>query len=146
MVNILVLHGPNLNLLGLREPSIYGHLSLSDINTKLQALTSLKLECLQSNAEHILIERIHKTLDDGTQAIIFNPAAFTHTSIALRDALLAVKTPFYEVHLSDINSREEFRRHSYFSDIAQNIFSGNGIESYIAALKACEQYLTLKKG
>lgn len=146
MTNVLVLHGPNLNLLGLREPDIYGQFTLDDINTKLQSLTSLRLECLQSNAEHVLIDRIQATLHDDTACIIFNPAAYTHTSVALRDALLAVKTPFYEVHLSDIQSREKFRQHSYFSDIAQAVFAGEGINSYIAALKACEDYLTLNKG
>jgi 3-dehydroquinate dehydratase II len=141
MSKILVLHGPNLNLLGRREPDIYGNTTLVDINTQLTQSTSYELTFLQSNAEHILIDRIHKTLDDGTALILFNPAAFTHTSIALRDALLATQTPFIEIHLSDTQAREDFRKHSYFSDIALAVFAGHGVQSYLQALAQAEKHL-----
>jgi len=146
MAKILVLHGPNLNLLGSREPEIYGQTTLSDINTKLKSSTSHEIECLQSNAEHILIDRIQKALDDGTCFIIFNPAAFTHTSIALRDTLLAVSIPFIEVHLSKVNEREAFRQTNYFSDIAVDVISGLGAESYYKALQAAEHYIQNNEG
>ncbi|PIQ44114.1 MAG: 3-dehydroquinate dehydratase [Gammaproteobacteria bacterium CG11_big_fil_rev_8_21_14_0_20_46_22] len=146
MASILVLHGPNLNLLGRREPSVYGHTTLEEINTKLKSLSSCDIVCLQSNAEHVLIDRIQATLDDSTQIILFNPAAFTHSSIALRDALLATQTPFIEIHLSDIRTREDFRQHSYFSDIAIATYQGHGADSYYKALEHAKHYLTDQQG
>ncbi len=144
MAQILVLNGPNLNLLGVREPSYYGRTTLPELdsmlNSKAQALGH-ELYTYQSNSEHTLIERIHSTLQDGTDFILFNPAAFTHTSIALRDALLAVKTPFIEVHLSNIHARETFRHHSYFSDIAIGVISGLGPQGYFYALEAASHFL-----
>ena len=137
-MNILVLNGPNLNLLGSRESNIYGEESLNVIEKKLLKLAednSFSVNFFQSNAEHELIDRIHNSKENNISAIIFNPAAFTHTSIALRDALLAVKIPFYEVHISDINSREEFRKKSFFSDIAEKVFTGKGTNGYLFALE-----------
>lgn len=134
---ILVLHGPNLNLLGRREPEHYGADTLDDINARLQKKAEARgaaLETLQSNAEHILVERVHQTLNDGTRFILINPAAFTHTSVALRDALAAVKVPFLEVHLSNVHAREAFRHHSYFSDIAVGVICGLGAKGYELAL------------
>ena len=136
-MKILVLNGPNLNLLGLREESIYGSDSLSDVEDKLKEIAN-KSNCeigfYQSNAEHELIDAIHNAYRDKTDAIIFNPAGYTHTSVALRDALLAVKIPFLEVHISDIESREEFRQKSYFTDIAEKTISGKGTKGYEMAL------------
>ena len=138
-MKILVLNGPNLNLLGLREESIYGSDSLSDVEDKLKEIAN-KSNCeigfYQSNAEHELIDAIHNAYRDKTDAIIFNPAGYTHTSVALRDALLAVKIPFLEVHISDIESREEFRQKSYFTDIAEKTISGKGTKGYEIALNA----------
>jgi 3-dehydroquinate dehydratase-2 len=143
MTRILVLHGPNLNLLGTREPEQYGKQSLAEINAQLtqQAKQAgVELICKQSNAENELLQEIHQAPENGIKFLIFNPAAFTHTSIALRDALLAVKLPFIEVHLSNIYARETFRQHSYFSDIALGVISGFGAESYRLALNvACEK-------
>ncbi|RUR05365.1 type II 3-dehydroquinate dehydratase [Legionella sp. km772] len=139
MKKILVLHGPNLNLLGTREPSIYGAISLEDINSDLinaAAQYGIELHCFQSNSEAELINAIHRAGSDGTNYILFNPAAYTHTSIALRDALCAIALPFVEVHISNIYSREAFRRHSYFSDIAQGSISGFGAHGYLLALQA----------
>ena len=139
MKKILVLHGPNLNLLGAREPSIYGSASLAQINTdlvKVALASNIQLRCYQSNSESDLIHAIHQANTDKVNYIIFNPAAFTHTSIALRDALSAVAIPFIEVHISNIYSRETFRHHSYFSDIATGIISGLGVQGYILALQA----------
>ena len=139
MKKILVLHGPNLNLLGHREPSIYGAVSLDEINRSLinEAVQSgIELHCYQSNSESSLIEAIHKAGSDKINYILFNPAAYTHTSIALRDALCAVDIPFIEVHISNIYSRETFRHHSYFSDIARGIISGFGTQGYLLALQA----------
>jgi 3-dehydroquinate dehydratase-2 len=139
MATILVLHGPNLNLLGSREPETYGNTSLNAINQKLTdtcLAAGHHLLSLQSNAEYELIERIHEAQHEGVNYILFNPAAFTHTSIALRDALLAVRIPFIEIHLSNVHSRETFRSHSYFSDIAQGVICGFGPESYHLALQA----------
>ena len=136
-MKILVLNGPNLNLLGLREEDIYGSESLKDIEIKLQDIadnSNCEIDFYQSNAEHELIEAIHNALNHHTDVIIFNPAGYTHTSVALRDALLAVKIPFYEVHISDIKSREEFRKKSYFSDIAEKVYSGSGAKGYELAL------------
>lgn len=137
MPSIVVLHGPNLNLLGTREPGIYGADTLSDINTRLKATAQeagFTLDALQSNAEAELIERIHAAGHDHTQFIIINPAAFTHTSVALRDALLGVAIPFVEVHLSNVHARESFRQHSYFSDRAAGVISGLGAQGYELAL------------
>ena len=134
---ILVLHGPNLNLLGLREPQHYGRDTLDDINNCLreQALAAgFELDVLQSNAEHVLIDRIHACLTDGTAMIIINPAAFTHTSVAVRDAIAGVKVPFIEVHLSNVHAREPFRQHSYFSDLAVGVICGLGAHGYELAL------------
>jgi 3-dehydroquinate dehydratase-2 len=139
MATILVLNGPNLNLLGTREPSVYGNTTLSDINTRLTkqaAEAGHHLLTLQSNAEYELIERLHEAKKEGVNFIIFNPAAFTHTSVALRDALLAVAIPFIEVHLSNTNAREEFRQSSYFSDIAVGVIVGLGAQGYELALEA----------
>lgn len=139
MATLLVLHGPNLNLLGQREPEIYGHTTLEDINRRLIELCVDRghhLMALQSNAEYELIDRIHDARNEGIDFIIFNPAAFTHTSVALRDALLAVQIPFIEVHLSNVHSREPFRQHSYFSDIARGVICGLGPQGYELALQA----------
>jgi 3-dehydroquinate dehydratase-2 len=141
--NILVLHGPNLNLLGTREPEVYGHVTLDEINSKLSALAvsnGANLAYFQSNAEADLIERVQKAQGDGTEFIIINPAAYTHTSVAIRDALAAVAIPFVEVHLSNVFAREAFRRKSYFSDIAVGIISGLGATGYELALQFALQY------
>jgi len=144
MPDILVLNGPNLNLLGQREPQLYGRQSLDDIIVSLMAQTKahgLRLDALQSNAEHELIERIHLAFEEKVQFIIFNPAAFTHTSIALRDALLGVAIPFIEVHLSNIHQRESFRKKSYFSDIAEGVIAGLGPKGYQLALETAIERL-----
>ena len=138
MKNILVLHGPNLNLLGSREPSVYGHVTLNEINERLTTLADkngAKLFCFQSNAEVELVERVQQAQNDGTQFIIINPAAFTHTSVALRDALAAVGIPFIEVHLSNVFAREAFRKESFFSDLAVGVISGLGATGYEFAVQ-----------
>ena len=138
MAKILVLHGPNLNLLGEREPGIYGRTTLDQINSRLgerAAQAGHELEHLQSNAEHELVNRVQAAGSDGTSFILINPAAFTHTSVALRDALAAVRIPFVEVHLSNPHAREPFRQHSYFSDMAQAVICGFGEDSYAFALE-----------
>ncbi len=143
MANILVLHGPNLNLLGTREPEIYGATTLTDIDAALikQAKTAgHKLTTLQSNAEHELVTAIQGAVNK-IDYIIINPAAFTHTSVAMRDALAAVNIPFIEVHLSNVHAREDFRRHSYFSDLAQGVISGLGATGYSLALTSAMQSL-----
>src|SRR5690554_6008979 len=142
MARILVLHGPNLNLLGTREPGVYGAVTLDQINARLVEQAQQaghQLEALQSNAEHELIDRIHAARDEAISFIIINPAAFTHTSVAIRDALLAVSIPFIEVHLSNVYKREPFRHHSYFSDIAEGVICGLGAEGYALALQAAVQ-------
>lgn len=139
MATILVLHGPNLNLLGTREPEIYGATTLADINSTLTEMSIAKghhLQALQSNAEYELINRIHDAKAEGVNFIVINPAAFTHTSVALRDALAAVDIPFIECHLSNVHTREAFRHHSYFSDLAQGVICGFGAQSYELALQA----------
>ena len=144
MATILVLHGPNLNLLGQREPGIYGATTLADINRQLSDMASQAghhLQYLQSNAEYELIDRIHDASKEGVDFIIINPAAFTHTSVALRDALLGVAIPFIEVHLSNVHKREAFRQHSYFSDVAQGVICGFGATSYTLALQAAFKLL-----
>lgn len=137
MANILVLNGPNLNLLGSREPDKYGHQTLEDIEDRLEELAQgHQIDFYQSNAEFELIERIHQAAGEGVNFILINPAAFTHTSIALRDALLGVNIPFIEVHLSNVFAREPFRHHSYLSDIAVGVVSGLGAQGYELALAA----------
>ena len=148
MASILVLNGPNLNLLGTREPGHYGRATLADIQRMLEETAhgeGHRLEFLQSNAEHVLIEAIHRARQDEVRFIIINPAAFTHTSVALRDALLAVAIPFIEVHLSNVHAREPFRAHSYFSDIAVGVISGLGAEGYLLALRAALSRLALNQ-
>lgn len=138
MTKILVINGPNINVLGLREPATYGHETLTDIEKHLAGVAAelgAQIDFFQSNAEHHLIEAIHQLLANPVDAVIINPAAFTHTSVAIRDALLAVNVPFYEVHLSNIYKREEFRRHSFFSDIALAVISGMGSAGYEYALQ-----------
>lgn len=135
--NILVIHGPNLNLLGMREPEIYGRLTLDDINRNLSQQAekvSVSISFFQSNAESALVDRIQQAMTDGTDFIIINPAAYTHTSVAMRDALAAVKLPFIEVHLSNVFSRESFRHHSFFSDLAVGVITGLGAKGYALAL------------
>lgn len=144
MAELLVLNGPNLNLLGTREPGHYGTASLAAIEERLTTLaaeTSHSIAFLQTNAEHELVARIHEAAHDGTRFIVFNPAAFTHTSVALRDALVAVGLPFIEVHLSNIYGREAFRQHSYFSDVAKGVISGLGALGYELALTAAISHL-----
>ncbi|MGH8147947.1 MAG: type II 3-dehydroquinate dehydratase [Rhodanobacteraceae bacterium] len=139
MAKLLVLHGPNLNLLGEREPAVYGHASLSEIDAALVRQAEAAghaLASFQSNAEHELIARVQATKHDGTAFILINPAAFTHTSVALRDALAAVAIPFIEIHLSNPHRREPFRRQSYFSDLATGVVAGFGADSYRYALDA----------
>jgi 3-dehydroquinate dehydratase-2 len=144
MSKFLILNGPNLNLLGVREPGHYGSDTLDSIYQRLEASARSyggELLCFQSNAEHELIDHIHAAPHEGIDFVIFNPAAFTHTSVALRDALLAVRIPFIEVHLSNVHAREDFRRHSYFSDIAVGVISGLGPIGYELALQAALSYL-----
>lgn len=139
MANFLLLHGPNLNLLGTREPEIYGRATLAQIDARLQeqaAAAGHALQAFQSNAEHALVDRIQAAATDGTGFILINPAAFTHTSVAIRDALAAVALPFIEVHLSNPHAREPFRRTSYFSDLAVGVVCGFGPASYSLALSA----------
>jgi 3-dehydroquinate dehydratase-2 len=137
-MQILVLHGPNLNLLGTREPQVYGSTTLEQINAELAQIAhdrGAKLESLQSNHEGVLIDRVHAARTDGTAFIIINPGAFTHTSVALRDAFAGVALPFVEVHLSNVHRREPFRHHSYFSDIAEGVIVGLGAAGYRLALE-----------
>lgn len=139
MARILVLNGPNLNLLGEREPGIYGATSLPQIEHMLRTRAEQAghaLEFLQSNAEHVLVDRVQIARRDGTDFILINPAAFTHTSIALRDAFAAAQVPFIELHLSNVHAREPFRHHSYLSDLAIGVICGFGAHSYAYALEA----------
>lgn len=143
MATILVLNGPNLNLLGTREPEIYGADTLADIETRLHAMAtenSLTVDFFQSNAEHALVDKLHDSRGKA-DFIIINPAAFTHTSVALRDALTAVAVPFIEVHISNIHARETFRQHSYLSDIAKGVICGLGPQGYELALLAAIRQL-----
>ena len=145
MSKILLLNGPNLNLLGTREPEVYGYETLDDIvkNTSRYAISlGHELAAFQSNAEHELIDRIHAAKTDGTQFIIINPGAFTHSSIALRDAFLGVAIPFIEIHISNVFAREEFRQVSFLSDAAIGVISGMGTHGYQLALSAANQQLT----
>jgi len=139
MAKLLVLHGPNLNLLGTREPEVYGHATLAQIDQALLSQAQAAghaVESLQSNAEHVLVDRVQAARTDGTTFILINPAAFTHTSVALRDALAAVGVPFIEIHLSNPHAREPFRQHSYFSDKAVGVICGFGPDSYRYAMDA----------
>jgi 3-dehydroquinate dehydratase-2 len=137
MASILVLNGPNLNLLGTREPETYGHTTLADIEQRLDALAEgHRLDFFQSNDEAALIDRIHQARPEGVDFILINPAALTHTSVALRDALLGVDIPFIEIHISNVFAREPFRHHSYLSDIAVGVISGLGVQGYELALAA----------
>jgi len=148
MPDLLIINGPNLNLLGTREPEHYGSDTLDSINSKLSQIAadnSLSLESVQSNAEAELIEFVHQAAKDNVRFIIINPAAFTHTSIALRDALSGVDIPFIEIHLSNVHAREEFREHSYFSDIAVGVISGLGAQGYELALLAAISKLNQKQ-
>ena len=144
MARILVLHGPNLNLLGTREPEVYGHDRLSDINARLVAQAGQRgheLSALQSNAEHELIDAIHAAKLNGTGFVVINPGAFTHTSVALRDAFLSVSVPFIEVHLSNVYAREAFRHESYLRDIARGVIIGLGAVGYELAVDAAIRIL-----
>jgi 3-dehydroquinate dehydratase-2 len=149
MATLLVLHGPNLNLLGEREPAVYGRSTLAQIDAGMRAQAGAAghdLVTVQSNAEHELVERVQAARHDGTALIVLNPAAFTHTSIALRDALAAVAIPFIEVHLSNPHRREPFRHHSYFSDLALGVVAGFGADSYRYALDAALAWLARRAG
>ncbi len=145
MHKLLLLNGPNLNLLGQREPEVYGHDTLADVVERAQTKAKSfghTFEDFQSNAEHELVNRIHQAKEDGVDMIIFNPGAFTHTSIALRDALLGVNIPFIELHLSNVFAREEFRQHSFLSGIAVGVISGMGAKGYELAVEAAHDKLT----
>ncbi|MCX7084673.1 MAG: type II 3-dehydroquinate dehydratase [Methylococcales bacterium] len=145
MATISVLNGPNLNLLGVREPSHYGNKTLADIQILLETQAiglQHELQFHQNNAEHEIVELIHNAYETEVDFIIINPAAFTHTSVAIRDALLATKIPFIEVHLSNVYAREPFRKHSYFSDVAIGVISGLGATGYLLALQAAHEILT----
>ncbi|MBU6438825.1 MAG: type II 3-dehydroquinate dehydratase [Betaproteobacteria bacterium] len=143
---IAVVHGPNLNLLGTREPQVYGSTTLAQIDEGLRRLgeeLGVQVDCFQSNHEGALVERIHAAARDGTRFVLINPAAYTHTSVALRDALAGVSLPFVEVHLSNVYRREKFRHHSYFSDLAEAVISGCGALGYSLALRfAVERLMT----
>jgi len=144
MARILILNGPNLNLLGTREQAVYGDVTLGKVQTQLDELAqnlNHELQFVQSNAEHELVDAIHQAKGE-TDFIIINPAAFTHTSVALRDALLAVEIPFIEVHLSNVHAREEFRKHSFLVDVAIGGIFGFGAQSYLLALRAADHYLS----
>jgi 3-dehydroquinate dehydratase-2 len=144
VAKVLLLHGPNLNLLGRREPAVYGHATLAEIDAQMRAdavAGGHELAILQSNAEHVLIDRIHAAAADGTGFILINPGGFSHTSVALRDALAGVAIPFIELHMSNVHAREAFRRHSYFSDLAAGVIAGFGVDSYRLALTAAMRRL-----
>ena len=144
MHQILILHGPNLNLLGTREPEVYGYDTLDDINARIRAAAppDVQIDAVQSNAEHELIDAVHQAKQDSVAFIIINPGAFTHTSIALRDALLGVAIPFIEVHLSNVHAREEFRQTSYLSDVAVGVITGLGAKGYEFALAAAHERIS----
>ena len=148
-MKILVINGPNLNLLGKRESSIYGNESLDDIISGLENICAEKnasLLTFQSNAEHDLVNKIHEGREKGIKFIVINPGALTHTSVSLRDALLGVGIPFIEVHLSNVHAREEFRQHSYLSDIAVGVITGFGSQGYSFALSAAAEYVKEARG
>jgi len=147
-MNVLLLHGPNLNLLGTREPAVYGSVTLPDIDRQLAQIAQeagAALQSLQSNHEGVLIDRVHAARTDGTDFIVINPGAFTHTSVALRDAFAGVAIPFVEVHLSNVHRREPFRHHSYFSDIAEGVIVGLGAQGYYLALQFALARATTRK-
>jgi 3-dehydroquinate dehydratase-2 len=149
VARLLVLHGPNLNLLGTREPAVYGYTTLREIDVSLMARAAAAghvLDSCQSNSELTLIERVHAARTDGTAFILLNPGAFSHTSVALRDALAAAKIPFIEVHLSNVHAREAFRRHSYFADLAVGVICGFGPQSYELAVLAALSRLPAPTG
>jgi 3-dehydroquinate dehydratase-2 len=136
-MQVLILHGPNLNLLGTREPEVYGSVTLAQINADLKAIAAnagAQVDTFQSNHEGALIDRVQAAAHDGTRFIVINPAALTHTSVGLRDALAGVAIPFFEVHLSNVHKRESFRHHSYFSDLAEGVIVGFGADGYRMAL------------
>lgn len=142
--NILVINGPNLNMLGMREPEIYGHQTLTQVMDELTVIAqkmSINIEHFQSNSEGAIVDRLHQAFE-VTDFIIINPAAYTHTSVAIRDAILAINTPFIEVHLSNVHSREEFRQHSFFSDVAVGVICGLGVSGYQYALQAASKWLS----
>ena len=144
MASLLLINGPNLNLLGSREPAVYGETNLADVESRLTSLAAEQgheLQCFQSNAEHEIVDRIQQAASDKSDFILLNPGAFTHTSIAIRDALLAVSIPFIEIHLSNVFAREDFRHHSYFSDIAAGCLFGLGAYGYELALNAATRQL-----
>jgi 3-dehydroquinate dehydratase-2 len=143
MSKVLVLNGPNLNLLGRREPNVYGATTLQDLENELtaNAPTGMRLAFYQSNHEGEMIDRIHQLMDEPVDGIVINPGAWTHTSVAIRDALSAVTAPFIEVHISNVHAREAFRHHSYFSDIALAVIVGCGMQGYTFALETLNQYL-----
>ena len=139
MARLLLINGPNLDLLGQREPGVYGSTSLADIESRCETIAGdagSSLDCFQSNAEHEIVDRIHQAAQDGADCIIINPAAFTHTSVAIRDALLAVALPFIELHLTNTQARESFRHHSYLSDVASGTIAGFGPFGYQMAVRA----------
>lgn len=147
MADILLINGPNLNMLGVREPGVYGQSTLTDIEQLCETVlmeSGHTSDCFQSNAEHELIERIHLARNENVGLIVINPAAYTHSSIAIRDALSAVAIPFIEVHISNIYQRESFRQHSYFSDQAIGVVSGFGIFGYEMAMRAAVNFLAKK--
>ncbi len=144
MASLLLINGPNLNLLGSREPGVYGETKLADVESRLTSLASERghdLQCFQSNAEHEIVDRIQQAASDKADFILLNPGAFTHTSISIRDALLAVSIPFIEIHLSNVFAREDFRHNSYFSDIAAGCLFGLGAYGYELALEAATRQL-----
>ncbi|RLA32459.1 MAG: type II 3-dehydroquinate dehydratase [Gammaproteobacteria bacterium] len=148
MASLLLINGPNLNLLGTREPGVYGETNLAEVETGLTAMAKAlghDLVCFQSNAEHEIVDRVQQARTDAVNFILLNPGAFTHTSIAIRDALLAVSIPFIEIHLSNVFAREEFRHSSYFSDIAAGCLFGLGAYGYELALQAASQQLSEEK-
>ena len=147
MARLVLLNGVNLNLLGTREPEIYGHTTLADIESDLTALAEgdgHRMECFQSNAEYGLVDRIHRAARDGVDCAIINPGAFTHTSVAIRDAFLATALPFIEIHISNIHRREPFRRHSYLSDVAAGVIVGLGTAGYRLAYQAALSRLSAR--
>ena len=148
MASLLLINGPNLNLLGTREPGVYGETNLAEVETGLTAMAKElghDLVCFQSNAEHEIVDRVQQARTDAVNFILLNPGAFTHSSIAIRDALLAVSIPFIEIHLSNVFAREEFRHSSYFSDIAAGCLFGLGAYGYELALQAASQQLSEEK-
>ncbi len=145
--HIMFLHGPNLNLLGMREPEVYGYDTLDDINARIQAAAAAlaTVSTMQSNAEHELVDAVHRAKQQGVNFIVINPGAFTHTSIALRDALLGVAIPFIEVHLSNVHAREAFRQRSYLSDLAVGVITGLGADGYLYALQSALGHVVASK-